>query len=486
MKRNTKISKLTMLEEFEVQGYWWLPEDRENELSGNLYSEEGDFYLEILGSFSTRFSNISEYDYIHGFTVKGEKVTLIRGMGLNNTLNAPGISTEKLLISSFIIGEHLSEVSQVKFQSVNIVMTHLTNWFNSRPFNAGTKTEEQSDNILNDTISFIPPKVNTFYLKSLDAKIRNHYSYTRKGDFIGDASYSFIESFRITTVERKSYDWFNRIINSVTRLMTLLINEPIYIKKIVFYGEYENIPGTYRKVRKKHFLYFSQRDVEVKEKFHFFKMLFTFHDIQTNFEKVFDTWFEKETRLRNVYNLYFSDFFNRKEDLETKFLNAVQTLEVYHRSMGYGKIFTDEEKDNYLLTIGEAIEDLVPENIYKEVNNKLQYFNEYSLSKRLKDIIDHLNKDTRVYLLESNRMTKSFIYKVVSTRNYLTHYGEGLEKKVYKGIELYYATIILKTLAGILLFKELSIDEEKVLIAIKENSNLSSQIHSSKSNLKLI
>src|SRR5690625_2157192 len=132
MKRNTKISKLTMLEEFEVQGYWWLPEDRENELSGNLYYEEGEFYLEILVSFSTRFSNISEYDYIHGFTVKGEKVTLIRGMGLNNTLNAPGISTEKLLISRFIIGEHLSEVSQVKFQSVNIVMTHLTNWFNSR------------------------------------------------------------------------------------------------------------------------------------------------------------------------------------------------------------------------------------------------------------------------------------------------------------------------------------------------------------------
>src|SRR5690625_611426 len=135
-----------------------------------------------MGSFSTRISNISEYDHIHDYTVKGEKVTLIRCMGLNNTLNAPGISTEKLLISSFIIGEHLSEVSQVKFQSVNIVMTHLTNWFNSRPFNAGTKTEEQSDNILNDTISFIPPKVNTFYLKSLDAKIRNHYSYTRKGD----------------------------------------------------------------------------------------------------------------------------------------------------------------------------------------------------------------------------------------------------------------------------------------------------------------
>src|SRR5699024_1735972 len=109
MKRNEKVSKLSMLEDFEIQGYWNLF-DSDERLSGNLYSDDGNYYLEVLGSFSNRLENNSRYNYIHGVTVKGEKITLISSITINKSDNFPGISTEKLLVNRFIVGGHLTEV----------------------------------------------------------------------------------------------------------------------------------------------------------------------------------------------------------------------------------------------------------------------------------------------------------------------------------------------------------------------------------------
>lgn len=482
MKRNEKVSKLSMLEDFEIQGYWNLF-DSDERLSGNLYSDDGNYYLEVLGSFSNRLENNSRYNYIHGVTVKGEKITLISSITINKSDNFPGISTEKLLVNRFIVGGHLTEVEQIKFHSVNVTMSHLSTWFNSRIYDVDSVKENGAGRLEKETATFTPPRINNYYIKSIESSISNNYNFTSKLHSVKTLTYSFTELFKIKPNVYRSYDWYEDVIMSLRRLMTLLINEPIYTQRIVFNGDKEKNEFSKKELRKKYYLYYSQREVEVKKKFFVHKMLFSYQDIKTDIEKVFNRWFEKEQKLKNVYNLYFSSFYNRKEDLETKFLNTIQTLEVYHRSKGDGKTFTDKKKKEYLVTIDEVLKGQVPDNILDVVISKLQYFNEYSLSKRLKEIIDNLNKDTVTYLFESNKKFKSFNYKVVNTRNYLTHYGESNIKK-YQDIELYYATVILKVLASIILFKELDIDEEKILIALKNNPNLSTRIVRSKFELQ--
>src|SRR5699024_1480387 len=175
------------------------------------------------------------------------------------------------------------------------------------------------------------------------------------------------------------------------------------------------------------------------------KMLFTFEDVRSNFENIFNNWFKKMSELKNVYNLHLGNFFN-KNTVETKFLNAIQALEVYHRTQGHGKLFSDEDKNAYLHTVNESIKDVLPdkikkknnkkkkqEKIYKdeekndylqtdnekikdvlpdkikkEINKSLKHLNEYSLNKRLKDIIRNLNDDTITFLFGSRKKGKHF------------------------------------------------------------------------------
>ncbi|MTW86474.1 hypothetical protein F3157_12500 [Virgibacillus dakarensis] len=485
MNRDAKITKFTMLDDYEVQGVWWLPGNKKDELSGNLYSEGGKICLDILGSFSEFLDDDTpECNYIHGFTVKGEEITLIDNFKISERFNMPGIPHQRFAVNSFIVGGHFTEINQVEFKSVNVASTHLTNWFNRRPFNKEQKLDDESK-MISDTTSFIKPEVNTFYSPYLDAEISSHYFFKTSGNFVEYMSYLYTESFKITPTDWKSYEWFEEKIYSLNKLLTLLINEPTHIKKVVFEGDYENFktPDGIQ-IRKKYHLYFRQRVMEEK-KLEPHKMLFTFRDLKANFEKIMNNWFEREVYLKNAYNLYFSDFFNRNSDLETKFLNAAQTLEVYHRSQGYGKLFSDEEKDNYLYIVNEAIDKLVPSEIKDEINKKLKHFNEYSLLKRLKDIVDNLNDDTLSYLFKSKGKAKSFMSKVVDTRNYLTHYEEKGKGRRFKGIELYHATNLLKVLSGIQLFKELGLEEKVVLNAIKNNHKLVQIIPDSKSELQL-
>lgn len=473
-----------MLDDFDVQGYWWLSGEKEYDIPGNLYSEDGSYYLEILGSFTDALLTTSEYDYIYGFTVKGEKITLLNSMGLGISFNSPGMSTEKLFIGSFIVGEHLSAIEKQEFHSVDIVMTHSTNWFNTRPFEITTQTDKETNTLLKDTTTFIPPSTNNYYVPFLGANISSNYNYSSRHNFVKGLSSEYIESFKVTPDKKQDYNWFDNVIKSINRLLILLINETSDFEKITFFGNQKNIQGTDLKTREKYYLYFSYRKRDIQKSLDTRKMLFTFQDVQDKLNIILDNWFEKEAELENVYNLYFSDFFNKNENMETKFLNATQTLEVFHRSMGHGKLFSDEERDSYIEAINEAIKDHLPESIYSEVNQKLKYFNEYSLSKRLRDIGNDLNKETKKFLFEKNRNSRDFFHKVVMTRNYLTHYGEQTPKK-FKGFESYYATIILKVLSGILLFKELGMKEEEILEAMMSNSDLSFRVKDAKANLGL-
>jgi len=488
LDKNSKIIKYSMLDEFDVQGIWWVPvennEDKE-ELSGSLYSEDGQFFLSIIGSLSESEIDMKTHNYLHGFTVKGEKVTLIDCIPINKMYNAPGIAQQTVMVTSFLTGDHFNNINQIEFQSVNVSSTYLTQWFNSTPFRSKDEIDEKSKIIGNST-SVIMPKIQKFYIPFLDAEFRNHGYFKSTGDYYESMNYFYKESFMITPTNGNSYEWFKEIIVDLNKLLTLLINEPIYFREVIFNGEYEDFEKTGgEKRRKKYHLYLSQNGIKEKEKMGTYKMLFTYKDVRNHFSNLLNNWFEKKDNLKSVYNSYLSTHYNSSDVLETKFLNTIQTLEIYHRTQGRGKLFSDETRESYLSTLNKIMEDKIPTEVQKEINSKLQYFNEYSLLNRLKDILQHLNPDTILYLFENKRIAKDFFYKIVLTRNDLTHLGISEKEKAYKGIDLYYATNLMKILSAIKLFTELGLEEDNVLNAIKKHFNLSFIISDSKTKLGL-
>ncbi|GGF16955.1 hypothetical protein GCM10010954_14510 [Halobacillus andaensis] len=493
MNRNNKITDTTMLEDFSVQGHWWLPGNENQEVSGNLYSEGQNFYLETLGVFHD-FGPLSDdkvnEQYIHGITVKGEKVTLINTFTLNETQNMPGIPHQKLLIPSFIVGDHFTDLEEFKFKSVTLYGTYLTEWFQSSPFHTEL-INDKDGKLLNYSSTYITPEVTSYYVESINAEIKNNFIFNTTNKRNENKSFNYKEGIKLVPEGWQNYKWFEHKIFSLNRLMTLLIGEAMHLEQVIFEGEEEKDSfigedSPEMKRTKKYHLYLSQRNVEINEKLNSHKMMFTNLQLKDSIKDIFNNWFQKEPLLKNVYNLHFSDIFNKKADLETKLLNAVQTLEVYHRALGYGKLFDDEKKDEYISLVNELLKDTLEEDVLNTINKKISHLNEYTLNKRLTDITkERISEETRILLFNSTKNAKNFVFKLVNTRNFLTHYDEKKDMKKYSGVELFYATSILKTLSSVLLFKELGIDESEIIDTLKSNHRLLQEIPRSKTALNL-
>ncbi|WP_347861554.1 HEPN domain-containing protein [Salimicrobium sp. PL1-032A] len=484
MNRNVSLKKLTLQDEFEIQGYWWLPEEPSEKFSGTLYSGEDAIYLDILESFQDLQSakNKEGYEIIHGVTVTGDEVTLFDSFRDNFTDNKPGLSYEKIFSNYLIVGDHFENQEDLQFKGLELYSNYLTKWFNKCPFSLN-RNEETSET----TTTYTPPDVTSYYIESIKAEIKNSYNFNFQPSPHASI-FKYSEFIKLTPDVRKGFEWFQDKLSSFQKLVSLMIGERFNYEKIVFLGEDENL-GTEEKplIRpKRYHLFISLKEGEMNEKLHSHKMLFTFPMIEDQFEEICDNWFARKENLRNVYSLHFSDVFNTSLNPENKFLNAVQSLEVYHRAMGYGKEIDDQRKDEILTNVQGKLKESITDDELEVVLGKLRHMNECSLNKRLKDIMkESFDEETIQYLFNSNKKAKSFIRKVVQTRNYLTHYGEEGNEKRYEGVELHFAKELLKVVASIVLFKECGIKEGKVLERMKNTFDLPQRVSYSKKRLRI-
>jgi len=104
------------------------------------------------------------------------------------------------------------------------------------------------------------------------------------------------------------------------------------------------------------------------------------------------------------------------------------------------------------------------------LNGKLKYANEYSLRKRLRELVNHLTaNDFSPNFIAPRRAARIFIEKVCDTRNYLTHYSQALQGRVVEGEELFMLTMRLRGLLEIFLLEELGFDYETIRKMISKN-----------------
>src|SRR5581483_9627351 len=96
---------------------------------------------------------------------------------------------------------------------------------------------------------------------------------------------------------------------------------------------------------------------------------------------------------------------------------------------------------------------------YKEwLGNKLAYSNEPSLRKRLKELVEQFAIAIDTIIDDKN----AFIQKLVTTRNYLTHYDADSKDKSATGEELFRLMVKTKILLEVGLLHELGFDMNKI------------------------
>lgn len=465
----TKAMKMNILDEFEIKGFWKLPESEE-EVSGILFYSKDKITLELLGSFGDEYdipNKLNRYDIVHGFSDKGEEFTLFDVYMSTFSFNAPGILTESYLVSEFIVGANFKSKEEIEFYSMSIYPTYLAEWLDRRNF-IGKYDENRNLKSIEwlDSVAF------EYRVEELNVNIKEIQYINESANTQHKFNWTTQTGLQITPNKTKNLEWFLDVSHSLKNLLTLIINQPIHIIRYNFYGDIDTTIGGNEKYRKKYCYFRTVRNLTIKPKFEESSAFVKFRDIEDSFEFIINNWFKVQAEYETIFDLYTSEFYKTRY-INSSFLSAIQSLETYHRKKFNTKLFNEETYSSFAEKIIEYAKKETPEFASK-IEGMLGYGNEVSLSKRIKELLGNMGEDIKEYIIGEKPKQKKFIQQLVDTRNYLTHFDKGKKANLLESFdELFYATQRLKALQIVIMYKELGIEENFVFDKIKNTNQFS-------------
>jgi hypothetical protein len=249
-------------------------------------------------------------------------------------------------------------------------------------------------------------------------------------------------ALKIIPNEPKGLNWYNETRNTLHLFLTTMINKPVSEMSVVFTGDVDERLAEEGLTIRKTYKYFYRSDAaKVEETFRADQALIKFSDIETNIGEMISKWFEFRDNHKIVSELY-SEQFYKPSYVNSSFLNALQTLELYH--------------------------------------NKITGYRTTKLEKRLKDLFDSLHFDSAQFLIGSDAEKELLIAALVDTRNYLTHFDLGEKQHILEDDEKFTVGMLLKAIIGFIILRDLGISEDILVKRFAEEWDIAYNIHKGK------
>jgi hypothetical protein len=436
-----------MIEEFECEGHWWLPEKPEQKIEGTLkFAPTKGISLHLIGLFGgfEETSKTTKLDIVLGFSTDGRRISLCDSIISRWTIHQPGMSECWLEVSYVLIGEHFQKKDQIKFKSMWVRFSHLDEWLNI----SGFKIDHLKKGGV--TIRYRLPKNLSFKVSpDLQMRISFGVKYPTFSIAQKEASIKQESWLGIIPLEPESLEGFLPMIHHLRNFVTLATMKPVY--PISVNGKMESNGERECSVD----MFYSLGEIiESSVALGPTDMLFAFKDISTQLRFLLRNWFKKAELLEPVFDLYFGTLYMSRIYVTTEFLNFAQGLESYHRRTMKGYELPKVEHRERIRKILKC----APKEHGKWLREKLNYGNELTLKKRLEGLLESIPRS-----LESTIPDKEdFIRKTVDTRNYLTHYDRKLKEKAARNEELFKLTLKLNILLQFHLLKELGFEPGKI------------------------
>jgi len=407
--------------------------------------------LDLNGTFEER----ERCDVILGITSNGKSVTLkechlISSKG--EIIRGYKIST--FVISVIFIGAHFSKPEDIRFKSLSINYSYLEEWIGKRLFESQTIHEEGK--FKEHHLKYIRPepiKIETEYL-SIQLIYRFGYSVSSyKIPEINSKAFVRIES----KAELPFEEWFSIIYHIRNFLSLAMTSTGEVVYPLIIEGESERVIEMMTDAGPifapvKIIPCFGELIVLPKDReIQYWDILFGFNAISRQSEIYFQNWFSKSELLKPIYDLFFSTLYDPQMYITNQFLNLVQAIESYHRRTMRNNDLPQEE---YNKRVSEIL-DKIPREYANWFKEKMEYRNEPTLRKRLKEIIDAFEIQE---FFDDEKDIKMFVNKVVITRNYLVHYDKGLEDKALPPERLFPYVQRLRTILLACLLKEIGFE----------------------------
>jgi hypothetical protein len=441
------------------KGKWWLPENPDHRVMGTLtFVGDDDPKLELEDSLNPDTTPIKEmkrlldpfvtYEIIQGISIEGIPLTLLNCEGQRNSINLMGYDAIPYTIFAqwAFIGHHFQNVDDIAFQHMTISYDHLHKW------TGFCSIEHKRDSAGQGEITYTNLSEHEAVVQDIQVSLHNKCEFTSDSQKIEVREDSYV---LLTSKQPLPILEFLRYCNHIQSFFALGTGNPIQQTsmkgKILLEDQYPvsilHAPWHAKKRSNRTFKH---------------PMLFTFRDIADSWGKFLAKWVDLSEKIKPVYNLFLSNLYAPRIYEENRFLFFMQSLETYHRRM-YGGAYLDNDQFQKVL---EALEtrlnepDLaIPKDIRDVYKQRLRYMNEYSLRKRLNQILDMLGDITTTIIPD----TKGFTDSVVRTRNYLTHYSEENADNVdVSGQNLYVLGQKLRSLLELCLLHEIGFSQTQL------------------------
>ena len=429
--------EILMVENFEIRGEWFNPDNPSNVIRGKLkYDILSGLILDLEGSF-----NLIDINILYGETEKG-KFTLFNSYVTNQKIGS-SVYFQSFSVSLAFKGIHASSLEDTDFYEAIFQYYGMQSYFKT----TGIKLISDED----------PVKWNIQYQKPpvIEAEIDNakiEISYKdqyRIDTFDGGKetkSVSLTEELEVKFIFNSSMsmnyaksnsDSFatlisllcgNNVITSSISLNSVSTEEPVvvYFKNIKLRNQGTNY-------RKRHVPIESIED----------------------FPSLIRIWFSKVDSFRSVLNLREQALLNYEEFNENRFLDAVTALETFHRKFFNQEITIDQDIADTILAIFAS--GLISDQYKEFFKKRLAPQSQKSLLQRLFEIFESFNEEV-IYVISDDY--KDFAKRLRDSRNSYTHNSGRSRKSVLRFNEMANATINCEKLLEFLVLKELGINED--------------------------
>lgn len=460
-----------LADSFDTPGRWWLPGRRDAAVPGVLRYAPDQIHLTLYGSlpgYEPRGINRADRDpmpvptHIHGRGEVGGEFTLL-GLDGDGGTNLDGETFSTRYSARYLlVGGHLGAMEEVEFDWFSFSGAFINDFTN--PAQYSVKPEYEDGQVKGLTAQYLRPEALRYRIPSLEAEIA----------FEADVSWGSRRTtlelntgaiVTITPDAPKKLDWYVHTVWSFCYLLTLVTDEAVGPTEIWF-----GIKGV---VLEGHLLYRSAGKKHVRDEDPEKLLLLHSGHVHDSFPAMCQKWFTASEMMEDVIYLFKNSRQYEVTTLESRFLGLSRALEAFSRATT-GSLYIAEDKYEIIqAALLVKIHDLVPKSqgdLRSSLEKKVEFGNEFSLRRRLKDLIRSLTPEAQACVC---RHRDTFVEGVHQTRNFLTHYTDALRPNALRAGELMWMSERMAMLLRILLLRWLGLSEHLIVERLRNHMRLS-------------
>ena len=442
----------TLYDDFEYSGIWWIPDDTANQVAGQLKFEAGEtITLELIGAFSDfPLAHDFKAEVVHGITTDGNLCTLIGFITSDIKGNWPGFAVQSIRFQFLFFGKHIDSLSDFSVTTYQVSFSNLDGWVGKSPIKSESKSPEKPIGLLEK------PPVRRLYLPQIDGELQVDYSsQTHHG--LMEFKISAEAVIRFQPDQPRGFSQLHSVFSEIERFLVLMIGHPTTARRIwlVATGNEKEIVYLFHTLR-----------TPIRRKLHTYQMMLPFSMVEEHLATAANGWFDRAEILKPVYNLLLGFIYRPDVFVEFGFLALTQALEAYHRISYPMQVYmSDEEYRPILIELQNSIPPVITGDWRVSMNNRLRYGNQYSLRKRLNQLLRNLPTEL-VNLVTENQNV--FVDEIVEIRNQITHPEESFTAKEGNPGKLVILSGKMRLLLTMLLLQEIGFDQSTVKLAAEQ------------------